>query len=484
MMLESLRPEPPPEERPRPDIKKLRNAFQGPFDIRSLALTGLFILASFYTLYLARAFFLPISLALLLNFLLSPVVRWLKKLHIPEAISAVLLVFGLLGALGLGIYELAGPAYEWAQQAPRSLRRLEGRLAQLKKPVQAMSNATATVEKITKVGGNGKEPPTIEVQQESLGEKLFSQTTEILASGSVLVILLFFLLASGDMFLRKLIKVLPRLADKKRAVEIARQIENDISVYLATITFINGCLGLATWGAMALLGVPNPLLWGVMAWATNYIPYLGAMLMYATLTMVGFLTFDTAGHALLVPLMHRSGDLWQKGDLRPIHEHMASAVVRSFLGSMRGAYHLSTTAPHLIVTTPARQLHELGALIVAATAASEGWQATYLGPDLPPEEIAAAAVQKAARAVAISIVYPPDDPLLMEDLKRLRRLLPSTTELIVGGRASNAYAPVLKDIGALHVDSLSALRQELEQLRSIAETSAGKSRQNPDRPEI
>jgi methylmalonyl-CoA mutase cobalamin-binding subunit len=167
--------------------------------------------------------------------------------------------------------------------------------------------------------------------------------------------------------------------------------------------------------------------------------------------------------------MHRIGDLWQKGEIRPIHEHMASAVVRSFLGNMRGAYHLAATAPHLIVTTPARQLHELGALIVAATAASEGWQATYLGPDLPPEEIAAAVVQKNARAVAISIVYPPDDPLLMDDLKRLRRLLPPVTELLVGGRASAAYAGVIEEIGAIHVESLAALRTELEVIRSVPE---------------
>ena len=300
-MLEALRPDPPQEDRPRPDIKRLRDVLQGPFGVRSMALSGLFILASFYTLYLARAFFLPIILALLLNFLLSPVVRWLKKIHIPEAISAALVVFGLLGAIGLGIYELASPAYEWAQQAPRSLRRLEGKLADFKRPVQAMSKATAQVEKITQVGAAGEAPPKIEVQHETLGEKLFSQTTEILAAGSVLIILLFFFLASGDMFLRKLIRVLPSLADKKTAVEIARQIENDISKYLVTITMINGCLGLATWGAMALLGVPNPLLWGVLAWATNYIPYLGAMCMYAVLTMVGFLTFPTAGQALLVP---------------------------------------------------------------------------------------------------------------------------------------------------------------------------------------
>jgi predicted PurR-regulated permease PerM len=257
-------------------------------------------LAAFYTLYLARSCFLPIILALLLNFLLSPVVRALKKLHIPEAIGAALVIFGLLGAIGLGIYELASPAYEWAQQAPRSLRRLEGMLADFKKPVQTMSKATAQVEKITQVGA-GQVAPKIEVQHETLGERLFSQTTEILAAGSVLIILLFFLLAAGDMFLRKLIRVLPSLSDKRTAVEIARQIENDISKYLVTITMINGCLGLATWGAMALLGVPNPLLWGVLAWATNYIPYLGAMSMYAVLTMVGFLTFPTAGQALLVP---------------------------------------------------------------------------------------------------------------------------------------------------------------------------------------
>ena len=299
-MLEALRPESPEEESPRSETKTFQARMQGPYDIRSVALTGLFILASFYTLYLGRSFFLPIILALLLSFLLSPVVRWLKKLHIPEAISAALVVLGLLGALGLGMYELAGPAYEWARQAPQSFKRLEKKLADLKQPVQTMSRATATVEKITKVGA-GTEPPKIEVKQESLGERLFSQTTEILAAGSVMFILLFFLLASGDMFLRKLIRVLPRLEDKKRAVEIARQIESDISVYLATITFINACLGFATWGAMALLGVPNPLLWGVMAWTTNYIPYLGAMVMYATLTMVGFLTFDTVGHALLVP---------------------------------------------------------------------------------------------------------------------------------------------------------------------------------------
>jgi MerR family transcriptional regulator, light-induced transcriptional regulator len=169
---------------------------------------------------------------------------------------------------------------------------------------------------------------------------------------------------------------------------------------------------------------------------------------------------------LLMPLMQKIGDLWQRGELRPIHEHMATAVVRSFLGTWRVAYHGSTNAPELIVTTPARQLHELGALIAAATAASDGWHVTYLGSDLPAEEIAAAAVQKGAKAVALSIVYPPDDPLLNEELRRLRRLLPRTAEIIVGGRASVSYTAVLDETGARRVENLRELREELDLLRS------------------
>ena len=175
---------------------------------------------------------------------------------------------------------------------------------------------------------------------------------------------------------------------------------------------------------------------------------------------------------LLVPLMQRIGDLWKRGEIRPFHEHMASAVVRTFLGNMRGAYHPGPSAPHLVVTTPPRQLHELGALIAAATAASEGWQVTYLGPNLPPEEIAAAGLQKEARAVALSLVYPPDDPLLIEDLRRLRRLLPETTVLIVGGRAAPAYAGVLQEVGAQYLDDMSAFRDKLEELRSAPRPSS------------
>jgi len=299
-MIESIRRDPPDEKRPRPNLKKLRDLLEGPFGIRSLALTGLFVLAAFYTLYLARSFFLPIIIALLLNFLLSPVVRGLKKVRIPEALGAGLVILVLFGALGWGVYNLAGPALDWAEQAPRSMRSIERKLRSFKKPVQTMSRATRQVEKMTNVGG-APETPKVAVTTESLGERVFNRTFDFLANGIVMFTLLYFLLASGDLFLRKLIRVLPRLEDKKRAVEIARQIESDVSTYLVTVTCINLALGLAVWGLMSWIGVPNPMLWGVLAFVTNYIPYLGAIVMIGVLAMVGLLSFDDVGKALLAP---------------------------------------------------------------------------------------------------------------------------------------------------------------------------------------
>jgi methylmalonyl-CoA mutase cobalamin-binding subunit len=166
---------------------------------------------------------------------------------------------------------------------------------------------------------------------------------------------------------------------------------------------------------------------------------------------------------LLSPLLETIGEQWRLGSLRPYHEHMASAVIRSFLGTTRGD--ISPLAPVFLAATPARQRHEIGALLATASAAAVGWRVLYLGPDLPPEEIAAAAVHQGARVVALSLVYPPDDALLREELRRLRRLLGPGTELIVGGRASSAYADVLREIGALRLDDLGELRQRLERVR-------------------
>ena len=166
------------------------------------------------------------------------------------------------------------------------------------------------------------------------------------------------------------------------------------------------------------------------------------------------------------PLMERIGQMWHEGTLRVADEHMASAVVRSFVGNLRAGFQVSATAPHVVATTPAGQLHEMGALLATVVATSEGWNATFLGPNLPAEEIAGAAAQKGAKAVLLSIVYPGDDPHLGGELVKLRRLLGDDMALLTGGRAAPHYQRFLNQAGAVTLANLSDLRDSLNSLRS------------------
>ncbi len=165
------------------------------------------------------------------------------------------------------------------------------------------------------------------------------------------------------------------------------------------------------------------------------------------------------------PLMERIGQMWHEGTLRVADEHMASAVVRSFIGNLRASFQVSESAPHVVATTPAGQLHELGALLATVVATSEGWNATFLGPNLPAEEIAGAAAQKEAKAVLISIIYPGDDPHLGGELLKLRRLIGDDMTLLAGGQAAPHYQRFLKRAGAVTLANLNDLRDSLSLLR-------------------
>lgn len=169
---------------------------------------------------------------------------------------------------------------------------------------------------------------------------------------------------------------------------------------------------------------------------------------------------------VIAPLMSAIGERWRDGSLRIMHEHLATAVVRSILGSFQeAAFDTSGSAPAIVVTTPAGQLHEIGALMAAATAASEGWAVTYLGANLPAEDIAAAAQHRHAKVVALSLVHPADDPRTEHELAKLSRYLDPSISLMVGGRAAAAYREALTAIGAIQVTDLPELRQHLEMLR-------------------
>lgn len=168
---------------------------------------------------------------------------------------------------------------------------------------------------------------------------------------------------------------------------------------------------------------------------------------------------------VISPLVQRVGEAWREGTLMVAHEHLASAVVRTFLGHVARPLALHSAAPNLVATTPAGQLHELGAVLAAACATAHGWRVTYLGASLPAEEIVNAARQCEARAVALSLVHPEDDPALPPELARLRRLLPAHVAILAGGRAVGAYQKALAEIGAVTCGSLNQLADALDQLR-------------------
>jgi len=300
----------------QPDLTKLGQALDR-VEVRSIAITGLLILAILYTLYFARAFLLPIVLAVLLDFLLSPVVRALKRARLPEPAGAALVLLTLLGAVGFAGYSLADPAREWMTKAPQTLAKVHTRLRDLRRPVEQVTKTAEQVEAATEVEKGGG-PQEVVLRGPRLSERLFGTTQSLLTGALETLILLYFLLAAGDLFLQKLIKVLPQLRDKKKAVAIARETEASISTYLFTVAVVNVALGLAIALVMTLIGMPNAWLWGALAAVAEFIPYIGATVVLATLTMAGLATFDSLGHALLVPGAYLTVNIIQSQFVTPL----------------------------------------------------------------------------------------------------------------------------------------------------------------------
>ena len=274
-----------------------------PIDVQSIAIIGLFILAVFYTIYFMRAILLPLVLALLLSYLLRPIVRACAQIHVPPPIGAAVVLLALIGVVGYGLSFLAAPAADWLEKAPDSLHQLQSKLLPFRQPLQSVSKASGEIEKLTTPGASDNKRE-VEVKTHPIADILYVRTPEVVVGLALLIALLYFLLAYDGVFLTKLIKLLPTLADKKRAVFIANDIEAHVSRYLFTITMINIGLGIAVGTAAGLLGLPNPLMWGAMVAVLNFVPYLGALTGIICMTLAALLTFDSVGYALLIPVAY------------------------------------------------------------------------------------------------------------------------------------------------------------------------------------
>jgi predicted PurR-regulated permease PerM len=300
---------------PVPDLGRTADA-TGRSRVRSIETTILTVLAILYTLYFAREFLVPIAFALLLNFLLSPVIRKLLRWKIKPPISAAFVVVLLVTAVAEGAYQLAGPAQRWAINAPQRFSRAEGKLRSIIRPVQQV---TKNVEQAADAVAQNDRRPSVVVQTgPSVSSRLFGTTQRIAAGLLEIFILLYFLLAGGDLFLQKLIKVLPHFNDKVKAVEIARATEAAVSAYLSTALLVNICEGAVVALVLWLLGMPNFTLWGVMVACFEFVPYLGAFAAVIVLAVAGLTTYDDVARALLIPGSFLAINLLQANLVTPL----------------------------------------------------------------------------------------------------------------------------------------------------------------------
>src|SRR5713226_1631340 len=171
--------------RERPSASSLIRLVEGPIDVRAVALTGLWTLATVYTLYFARSFLLPVVLAILLSFLLAPVMRVLRRIHVPQTIAAAVVMVTFVGATLYGIYALSGPASSWIASAPESLRKIDDKVRALRKPVQKMNQAAEQVQHMATVGDATPDPKVqkVEIKEAGIAESVFSLTQGFLAGG-------------------------------------------------------------------------------------------------------------------------------------------------------------------------------------------------------------------------------------------------------------------------------------------------------------
>jgi len=273
-----------------------------PFDLATFLLLVICVVLAIYTLYFGRVVIIPLMVALLLKLVLSPLVSALSLLRVPEWAGAALVLTAVVAGVGYGIFALSSPAAEWVGKLPEGLSTLESHLQDLKEPLAQMQKTEETISKLSDVGPRRSE--TIVVAPSGLGAAILSETTNLVVGLSATLVLLYFLLSSGDFFLRKLVTVLPRFGDKKHAVEIAQQVQSDISHYLLTVTAINIALGVVVAGALYALGMPSPALWGTMAAVLNFIPFLGHVVGFSVVGLVALMSFGDLETALIPPAVY------------------------------------------------------------------------------------------------------------------------------------------------------------------------------------
>ena|ERR1051326_7347780 len=279
-----------------------------------IALVVLGMVAFFY---LARPVVLPIFLACVGGMTLKPLIRWLSQCHLPPALSAAVVLPLLVAGVTIGFIQLGRPALAWMNEAPQHMTELRHKVHKLFPRMARFGQAAAAVNNLGATEEEQKKSRAVELKTSRV-PTFINWTGTFLAGVGESLVLLYLLLASGDLFLQKLVRVMPTLRDKKRAVDISHEIQQQISNYLFSVSIINIGLGTIVGVGLYWLGVPNAAMWGMLIALFNFVPYFGPVAGISLLAVVGLLTFDTLWKALLPPAWYLLLHLLEANFITPV----------------------------------------------------------------------------------------------------------------------------------------------------------------------
>lgn|GEM_PF-2005572 len=311
------------DESPAPSVlKTISRAAVGEHRILSILLA----IGLLYTLYFARNFLFPVLIALLLFLVLEPIVEYLRRWKVPRGFAAAIVITFLVILIAGAFYQLASPAVDWINRGPQIRWKIQHKLRNFKKSIKEARETTQEIEQVTHPETEKKDK--VVVKGLSLADRILAQTQSTLAYTAIVLVLIYFLLAGGDKTLKRFALVFGGKEGEGVYTELAGTVQREISRYLRTIGLINLGLGALTASAMALLGMPTPLLWGALACRSKFhtLPWGRHDLLCDCCCLVADLHLLASNHTAPGCLFqfHRSGgpiyhshDSWQALYYRP-----------------------------------------------------------------------------------------------------------------------------------------------------------------------
>ncbi len=270
---------------------------------RNAAIIVIATIACGFALYFAKPILLPLVIALLLNLLFTPSVNRLARIGVPSLVSATLVIALIVGLLVSGVMFLSEPAKEWLREAPTSLRQVARDMEDVKSPLQEIRDIGEEVDELTEVKSKKAEPQSVKIEQPDALDQVMVVVPGLIASLWVTLTITFFLLAAGNRGTERILGFGKTWEKKRQIIRVSRQIHDEISRHLRTITVINIILGVVVGLVLWQLDIPNPELWGTMVAVLNFAPYLGAMVSTVVLALVSLMTFGNLAEAIWAPMI-------------------------------------------------------------------------------------------------------------------------------------------------------------------------------------